>query len=150
MQRHICAHTHALTQYALALLEDVDLRIFLFIHLSVAHHMQNLVVLQSAWDSRSHASGIKNMRGCSRGLLVATAHAHNGDPTPSVPADSSLSLSPPSHHGAQLGRDPTAAGSTLSPWQHVWDVTAAPPASQPQTPARPPEKYTERCTHTGQ
>lgn len=43
-----------------------------------------------------------------------------------IPVDLSLCLSLYGRHDAQLGRDPTTAGSTLSPWQHVWDLTHRP------------------------
>lgn len=86
------------------------------------------------------------LHGASLSTRATAHHAHHGDPTPSVPADSSLSLSPPSHHGAQLGRDPTAAGSTLSPWQHVWDVHAGPRPQPRPLPAHP--RNTQKDVHT--
>ncbi len=49
---------------------------------------------------------------------------------PTILVDLSLCLSLSSLHGSLLVRDPTAAGSTLSPWQHVCDLAPSHPQNK--------------------
>lgn len=50
----------------------------------------------------------------------------NNDPTVVSQRTSHKLCRRPVTVAPKLGRDPTAAGSTLSPWQQVWDVTTTP------------------------